>query len=224
VNKTILILVEGQTEERFVKDVLGPGLPGFWFVPTIAVTKTVLAGPNQKGGVTSYAKFKRDLRRLLKNTDKIITTMVDYYRLPDNFPGMADRPAGAPAEARARHVERQMFFDLDQPKNFLPHLSLHEFEACLFASASVLPDTVIATPDQAAAFRKICGSVETPEALNERPGQSPSKRIARIFGQYNKAMHGATAAKRIGLENIRSACPHFDSWLRDLNRMAKRNA
>lgn len=222
-NKTILILVEGQTEERFVKDVLGPGLPGFWFVPTIAVTKTVLAGPNQKGGVTSYAKFKRDLRRLLKNTDKIITTMVDYYRLPDNFPGMADRPAGAPAKARARHVERQMFLDLDQSKNFLPHLSLHEFEACLFASASALPDSMIATPAQAAAFRRICES-ESPEMMNERPGQSPSKRIARIFPQYNKVMHGATAAKRIGLENIRSACPHFDSWLRDLNRMAKRNA
>jgi len=136
---------------------------------------------------------------------------------------MADRPPGAHPEARARHVERHMFLDLDQPKNFLPHLSLHEFEACLFASATALPDAVIATPAQAAAFRKICESAP-PEELNERPGQSPSKRIARIFGQYNKVMHGATAAKRIGLERIRSACPHFDSWLRELKKMAAQKA
>ena len=54
-SKRVLILVEGQTEERFVKDVLGPA---FWdkelfFHPTILVTKRVKDGPNFKGGVTN---------------------------------------------------------------------------------------------------------------------------------------------------------------------------
>ena len=51
-SKRVLILVEGQTEERFVKDVLGPA---FWakelfFHPTLLVTKRVKDGPNFKGG------------------------------------------------------------------------------------------------------------------------------------------------------------------------------
>ncbi|MDD9856417.1 MAG: DUF4276 family protein [Gammaproteobacteria bacterium] len=222
-NKTILILVEGQTEERFVKDVLNPELPGLWFVPTIVVTKEVVSGPNKKGGMTSYTKFKRDLFRLLKNTDKIITTMVDYYRLPDDFPGMENRPENASPEDRVTHVEQQICLDLSKPKNFLPYLSLHEFEACLFSSSTVLPKTVIATHPQEEKFRKMCEAVETPEMMNERPNQSPSKRILSIFPEYNKVIHGSTAAKRIGLENIRRACPHFDSWLHSLKKMAKLN-
>lgn len=223
-NKTILILVEGQTEERFVKDVLIPELPGIWFVPTIVVTKEVVSEPNKKGGVISYRKFKRDLCRLLKNTDKVITTMIDYYRLPENFPGMGDRPEGASPEEQVVHVEQQICLDLSKPKNFLPYLSLHEFEACLFSSTTALPETVIATPLQEEKFRKMCEAVETPEMINERPNQSPSKRILSVFPNYNKVMHGSTVAKRIGLESIRCACPHFDSWLRSLKKMAGQNA
>ena len=55
-----LILVEGQTEERFVKDVLREH---FWslnldLAPTILVTKQVKDGPNFKGGVTSFRSFE----------------------------------------------------------------------------------------------------------------------------------------------------------------------
>src|SRR5262245_35382193 len=97
--KRALILVEGQTEERFVKDTLAPHLAAFdlYITPTLLTTKVVKSGPNFKGGVTSFAKFEGDLRRLLGGAGQgtLVTTMLDYYRLPDDFPGMADRPPPA---------------------------------------------------------------------------------------------------------------------------------
>jgi hypothetical protein len=66
-SRRALILVEGQTEERFVKDMLAPAFfeKELFFSATILVTKRVKDGPNFKGGVTSFAKFRNDLQRLL---------------------------------------------------------------------------------------------------------------------------------------------------------------
>ena len=50
-SKRALILVEGQTEERFVKDVLGPAFweKGLFFTATILATKRVKDGPELQG-------------------------------------------------------------------------------------------------------------------------------------------------------------------------------
>jgi len=80
-SKRVLILVEGQTEERFVKDVLGPAFfeRELFLNATILVTKRVKGGPNFKGGVTNYAKFKNDTQRLLNSAGgALVTTMLDY--------------------------------------------------------------------------------------------------------------------------------------------------
>ncbi|HTR88272.1 MAG TPA: DUF4276 family protein, partial [Reyranella sp.] len=106
--KRVLVLVEGATEERFVKDVLGPY---FWakkifLVPTILVTKKVLAGRNFKGGVSKFSKYEGDVSRLLQNPGgALITTLIDYYGLPNDFPGMATRPVNASPRQRVQHVQ-----------------------------------------------------------------------------------------------------------------------
>lgn len=91
VTKRALILVEGQTEDRFVRDVLAPEfwpLDLFFERPTILVTKRVKDGPNFKGGVTRYAKFRNDAERLLRSPEDVLVTMLlDYYALPPDFPG-----------------------------------------------------------------------------------------------------------------------------------------
>jgi hypothetical protein len=74
---------------------------------------------------------KRDLQRLLADTGaERITTMLDYYGLPDDFPGLANRPSGN-CYQRVEHVERAFQGDIAHPR-FLPYLALHEFEALLF--------------------------------------------------------------------------------------------
>lgn len=220
-SKRALILVEGQTEERFVKDVLAPHFLArqSYLSPTILVTKRVKDGPNFKGGVISFAKFENDARRLLGGAGgALVTTMLDYYRLPPDFPGMASRTPGTPLQ-RVAHVESALARHFGSPQNFLPFLALHEFEAWLFSSPDELP-RALTEPNKQPEFAGIRASVATPEHINERPEHSPSKRIARLFPAYKKTLHGPTVASRIGLDQIRGQCPHFDDWLRQLESFA----
>jgi hypothetical protein len=217
VSKRVFILVEGQTEERFVKDVLAPAFFGrdLYFYPTILVTKRVKDGPNFKGGVTTFAKFRNDVRRLLQSSgDALVTTLLDYYGLPTDFPGMDSRPGRGPIE-RVTHVERAVAEHLGNPPNFVPFLALHEFEAWLFSAPEELP-RVLTAMDKLPQFAAIREGVASPEEINERPQFAPSKRIATLFPSYRKVLHGPTAAGRIGLDRIRKDCPHFDAWIKRL--------
>ena len=221
-SKRLLILVEGQTEERFVKDVLGPG---FWdkelfFHPTILVTKRVKDGPNFKGGVTNFAKFRNDTMRLLNSAGgALVTTMLDYYGLPLDFPGMVSRPPRGSPLQRVTHVETAIAQHFKSPQNFVPFLVLHEFEAWLFSSPTELP-RAMTEPNKQPQFEAIRANVATPEEINERPEFAPSKQIETLFPAYKKTLHGPTTATRIGLARIRAECPHFDDWMKKLEAFA----
>lgn len=221
-SKRVLILVEGQTEERFVKDVLGPAFykKELFFSPTILVTKRVKDGPNFKGGVTGFAKFRNDIQRLLTSAGgALVTTLLDYYRLPVDFPGMNSRPPQGTPLQRVTHVETAIAQHFKSPPNFLPFLALHEFEAWLFASPTELP-RVMTDRRKQPQFAAIRAGVATPEEINERPEYAPSKQIAALFPAYKKTLHGPTTAVRIGLERIRVECPHFNGWMRKLEAFA----
>ena len=78
------IIVEGHTEEGFVKSVLVDHLGHFDIstdvrrVETARHRKTIF-----RGGLTSYQKVKKDLLLWMKeyqNSDSFFTTMFDLYR------------------------------------------------------------------------------------------------------------------------------------------------
>jgi hypothetical protein len=217
--KRCLMLVEGQTEERFVKDVLCPVFEprGVFLFPTILTTKVVKSGPNFKGGVTNYAKLRADLSKLLSDTGAVVTTMIDYYGLPEDTPGMRDRPV-ASARHRVIHVETAIYNDVGAPRHFMPFLALHEFEALLFADHEITA-TVIPAREKADELLAAAGGL-APEDINENRETAPSKRLKQVFPSFKKTLHGPTAAKRIGLEAIRARCPHFDSWITRLEQFA----
>ncbi len=62
-SKRVLILVEGQTEERFVKDVLAPYFftLNCFIIPKLLVTNSVKDGLIYKVCVTHLSKLKTDL-------------------------------------------------------------------------------------------------------------------------------------------------------------------
>ena len=88
----VLILVEGQTEETFVRDLLTPHLTalGVYPTPVLVETKRAASGLKYKGGVSNYRKIKRDAQRLLNDSGVVVvTTMLDFCGLPHDFPGQA---------------------------------------------------------------------------------------------------------------------------------------
>lgn len=222
-SKRVLILVEGQTEERFTKDVLAPFFyeKGLYFHPTILVTKRVKSGANFKGGVTNFAKFRNDIQRLLNSAGgALVTTMLDYYGLPSDFPGMNTRPPKGKPLQRVLHVENAIAKQFGLlPNLFLPFLALHEFEAWLFSSTEELP-RALNEPTKQNQIEALRTKVVTPEEINEHPQSAPSKQIEAIFPAYKKTLHGPTVANRIGLDRIRAECPHFNDWINKLEAFA----
>ncbi|MBK7377957.1 MAG: DUF4276 family protein [Ignavibacteriales bacterium] len=212
--KKVLVLVEGQTEEGFMNRVLGPylGSKEIYLTPTIIKTKREIRGPDHKGGVKSYRQVKRDLAPLLNDTSAdIITTMIDYYALPSDFPGYNLRPAGN-CYARVEFMENEFEKDINNPK-FLPYLQLHEFEALVFASEDKLPTAFINVPRKIAQVAAVSNSFKSPEEINEGPTSAPSKRLLNIFPDYQKTYHSQLILSQVSIDVLRAKCFHFNAWL-----------
>lgn len=168
-------------------------------------------GPDFKGGVTNYAQVKDDLRRLLNDTSAVaVTSLIDYYGLPSDFPGMTSRPKTNPHE-RVKHVEVAWEADVSHQK-FRAFLTLHEFEALLFSDVEEL-DPAVHARDARKALLGVRAAFNTPEDINEDRQTCPSRRILLHCPTYQKTVHGPLTAKRIGLETMRAQCPHFAEWL-----------
>ncbi|MDP2984827.1 MAG: DUF4276 family protein [Candidatus Latescibacter sp.] len=216
--KKVLILVEGQTEEAFVKRVLAIHLAPYDIVvnPIILTTKIVVNGPDFKGGSLSYRKVKKEAQRLLGDTSThLVTTMLDFYGLKNDFP-MRDNSTGNPLEKVSR-VEAAFNQDIDNPR-FYSYFSLHEYEGLLFSSPSDIA-RIFNEPVKESILRRIRNSFPTPEDINDNPETVPSKRICMEFPQYEKVFHGSVIAGRIGLETMRRECHHFHTWLNRIEQL-----
>lgn len=213
--KRVLILAEGQTEEAFIKVVLAPHLWGFGIAttPKIITTKRPADAPHQKGGGSSFGKIEYDLRKLLSDTNVIlVTTMLDYYGFPTDFPAPA-MTANQSCFEKVKRYEEAFKAKVNNSK-FLPFLMLHEFEALLFTEPEKLAQ-LFPEKDQTAYLQKIRKEHATPEEIDT----APSKRIQKLLPGYRKSQHGIIAARNIGLEAMRLACPHFNEWLTKLEQL-----
>ncbi|BBQ54043.1 DUF4276 family protein [Aeromonas jandaei] len=206
----VLVFVEGQTEETFVRDLLVPYFSrlGIYLSAILAQTS-----PGHKGGIVSYGKVKHQLTRLCRQDQgAYVTTMMDYYGLPNDFPGLDGRVADA--HEQVMRLELALQQDIDAP-NFIPNLMLHEFEALLFSAPEKIAEWL---DDQAllAPMAAIRGAFATPEHINNSPQTAPSKRILALVPHYKKTVDGPLIAEDIGLDAIRAQCPHFNNWIERL--------
>ena len=219
--KRVLVYVEGQTEETFVRDVLSPYL---WqrcevlLIPTLARTKRTKSGRTFKGGIVSYHRqVRKDILKLLGDSDAVlVTTMLDYYGLPDDFPGGDTLPDGFPYD-RVRHLEEAFKKDIGY-RHFLPFLVLHEFEALVLVEPEKLGMVLPQYKDKVQVLKKDIASLP-PEEINEGSNTHPAARIRRYFPGYQKRLHGPRLVRDIGLSRIRKRCPHFDEWLGQLETL-----
>ncbi len=128
-------VVEGQTEETFVRDVLSPYLSTRGVYPVARSVETGRQGAKIfRGGIVSYSKAKSDIIRWLKqDTDAYVTTMFDYYALPNDFPSFDDAKIASDIYQKAEKIENAMGTDISNIK-FIPYIQMHEFEAILFSN------------------------------------------------------------------------------------------
>jgi hypothetical protein len=223
----VTILVEGTTEEIFVKRILKPHLNTLEIEPLVIIvtTKRVKCGQDFRGGITSYDRLKNDLLRLLKRRSAIaVSTMIDFYGLPTDFPGKSMITIGDNPYTKIRKVESGFYDDIRDPR-FIPYLQLHEFEALLFSQIDEIIRPFAA--ENSAYFRRLKSNFENilrqfsgPEEINDNPNSCPSRRITNNISRYHKTIYGPIIAQHIGLEIIRNRCPHFNEWLLKLESLA----
>jgi hypothetical protein len=218
--KRLYVLCEGQTEEDFINNILAPYLQnmGVFVQPIICTTKRTPT-KKYKGGVSSFAKVKKELQRLCgEHTNELVTTMFDLYAFPYDALNLKDIPVDV--YDKAEYIEKAITDEIgNRFGNMVFSLILHEFEGLLFSDVSAFEN--VANQEAVASLRSVRTSVLTPEHIDESPETAPSKQIRKVIPDYSKPTDGIDVAEKIGIDRIKSECRHFANWLEKLTVWAK---
>jgi len=228
----LLIHVEGQTEESFVNQVLGPHLYARGYEMVGARLVGNARQKDRRGGIRAWESVRSDIvRHLRQDRQSLATTMVDYYGLPQTGPRAwpGREAAGAlPFAQKAGQAEQAILSDICaamgsgfKPERFVPFVMMHEFEGLLFSDCEAF-SRGIGRPEAKPALQAVRDQFASPEEINDSPVSAPSKRVVQVVGGYEKPLHGVLAAIEIGLEAIRRECPHFAGWLLRLEAWPQR--
>lgn len=219
-------VVEGDTEETFVRNVLAVHFGSFQIIADARrVEFSRNKGKINRGGLLDYDKLHKDLVMWLKednNPDARFTTMVDLYALPTNFPGYTNAKRMSDPYKRVAFLEEALKNEIDDTR-LVPYIQLHEFEALLFADVQQFDWEFLDHESEINQLAIIPGQFDSnPELINDSPMSAPSKRIIQIIGEYErrKASSGPLIAEKIGLQMLRTRCQHFDEWVSKLEQLS----
>lgn len=214
----LIVYVEGISEEIFVNRSLRPHLRthGWRNVQAIGVATSLDPG-GQRGGLTNWPAVEADLRQLFQDhpgEDFCFTTLWDFYRTPDRFPGITNAKA-APAHAdRGAMVEAALAAHFGEPR-FIPYIQMYEFEALVLAALPALTALYPAHAPSLNALGTACQAVGDFEKINDGPHTHPAQRIADVLPGFlaRKEDDGPIAIRETGLPELRRWCPRFNHWL-----------
>jgi hypothetical protein len=217
------VLVEGEAEETFARDVLTPH-----FAPhEIHLLPRRLGKPKHKRGICGYPRAQREILITLKqDVHAFCTTMFDYYGMPPDWP-KREEARRKPFAERSVMVEEAILVDISgqlggrfNRSRFIPYVQMHEFEALLFSDPQVLAEGLELADDTP--VRYITNQFTSPEEINDSQQTAPSKRIMELKPRYGKVTDGVLISQKIGLTVMRAQCPHFNQWIGKLEALAER--
>jgi hypothetical protein len=219
----VIVLVEGPTEQRFIKDVLAP----YFSFKRIFLKAIILKKSGVAGGDIKFIRAKNDIGIHLKQRrDTWLTLLIDYYGLRSDWPGYAESKKQASHDLKAKvlcqataKVVEELFADHEPARRFIPYVSMYEFEALLFSSPQHLAKGLGVAESEVEKILHACGE---PEKINDHSSTAPSKRLENLSGHFQKTSTGIAIASKIGIPKMRSACPLFNRWLAKLESLVER--
>ena len=226
----LLVHVEEETEKAFVDGVLAPHLGGRGYA---SISARLIGGRRSRasrGGGVSWPSVRRGIVQHLKEDERaFVTTMVDYYGMPQSkstqWPGRVaanslplPQRAGAVQNAIGADIAKHMGEEFDT-RRFIPYVSMHEFEALLFADCGRFASAV-ERPDLADAMQGILDQFGDPEAIDDSKETAPSKRILKLMPNYDKVAFATIGIRADDLDTVRSRCANFARWLERLESVA----
>lgn len=216
--KQIAIVVEGQTEQQFIEQVLAPRLSTHGVYPQAIITKTKRTATGSFRGGGDWTAYGEVLRVLAHQPHwALVTTMIDHYAYPSNAPGRSCHPPGEHIpEHCADHRQEAIRQLIDSDSvNFSPFIMLHEFEALVIASGAT-QSTVLGRTEAPSQFQRMIREAGSAELINDGPDTAPSKRVARVIAGYSKTFDGIAIIDNGSFDDLLEACPRFAAWYRQL--------
>ena len=216
----VVALVEGKTEQIFIKSLLRKYLE----TRTIYITPIQMSKPGQKGGDVKFSRVIREISNHLKQRDNTyITLFFDYYGVKE-WPGLDEAKKQVEPESIAQVINTATQREVDEQLSkfrsdvrFIPNVAVHEFESLLFSDPVNLADVLQIKQDMVSA---IVSEFNDPEKINNSPETAPSKRLEKLSRRFKKTSTGITAARKIGIEKMRGQCKVFNDWITRLESIA----
>ena len=214
-NKYIIVqvIVEGQTEEKFIKQILQPYLS----LKNIFITPTIASKKGQKGGDVRFQRIKNDIEIFLKQPQvDVVSTFVDYYGikewpgLKDTFKNLTPLEIAETMNTATKEKICQEFDNLNPAQRFIPFIVVHEFETLLFSNSKILAEELAIEQEK---VDEVINSFPTIEHINNSRETAPSKRLIAWCPHYGKTTTGITIAQKITIDKMREKSPLFNKWL-----------
>ena len=213
--KRLVILVEGDCELKLMNSLVIPELykrlsnkphSSEWSLEACKiVTNRQL---NKKGGNVNYEYLKNDIKRFTSQGCAVITTFLDFFRLPNTFPGYTTE--GELIGQVEKSMENELKNTIANLPSFIPYIQKYEYESLLFSDI-VGFEYLLDEQDKLKAIKEIMKQYPNPEDINGGSTTAPSKRLLKIFN-YNKTSDSNEVLNLIGFDGIYSKCPRFKEW------------
>jgi hypothetical protein len=204
--KRLIIICEGETEQEFCDAVLSSYFSSKGIMVYTPLIKT------SHGGIVSWGKLKNEIEtHLRQDTEACVTTFIDLYRLPSNYP---DYNIKDPDNMQAGMKQG---IDATLSSRFIPYIQRHEFECFIFASLDILKVTFQKDTNDFTEIEKVIDKYKSNlEDINCGSATAPSERLKKYLPEYEKGLDGAYLAIEAGLPAIREKCPRFNNWITEL--------
>jgi len=208
------ISVEGQTEYEFCQKFLTPYFRSFQIELTaiIVSTKREKCGTKHKGGCINLDRVSNEIKKLLPSFD-YVTTFYDLYGFK-----------GIDLELTADELEKQIFERFNTHK-LIPYIQKYEFETLLLSDPSYYEEYFEDEKAKIAVENMIYSCGGDVENVNNSRETSPSKRLIKLFDDFNdsyqKLFHGELILEEIGLDKAIKECNRFALWIEKIKSLSK---
>ena len=215
--KRLVIIVEGDAEESFINNVLSPYFNSIGIYNYIQCYKI----KHSNGGLSKYSHLKKDIINTLYENDVVVSTLVDFYRIPSDFPGYNESLSYDKHSDQVNYLESKIKEDIELTQNrvfenLVPYIQLHEFETFIFSDIMGVDALFDQSEYDRREFINITRQYENPEDINNGVNTAPSVRLKKIIKGYDKVLFGIEIIQNLGVDLIREKCPRFNSWIQNL--------
>ena len=212
--KRLNIVVEGQTEQSFVNEVLAPYLRNNGV--SLIIPRLICTSKTGRGGLVNYHHLHNTIKGLLSNPHDgniVVSSFVDFFRIPNNMPGYDEAMRSVDGLQRVENLQQALGESIAD-RRFIPYIQLHEFEALLFSNNNGFE--YLWEEKLSEKTKTIVDAFENPEDINSAPETAPSKRLLAINEKYDKVLDGNLIALEVGINEMLAKCPRFADWVSSL--------